>query len=916
MSWNNNQVIATVNTGSSSGVAQIQQNGLSSNSIAFTVNTALISNVSPAGGLPGTQVTITGSGFGATQGSGMVWLGTAVGVVTNWSDGQVVATVAAGSTSGNALVLQNGVLSNTFPFTIDSLQIANIAPNSGSAGTVVTITGGGFGNSQGSGSVLIGGTTASVVGWSDAQVMASVPSNAVSGVLKVEQNQVWSNAVAFTVPPSSEGETQLTLVPTVISMVVGATQSIQAWNSSTQQLATGLTWTSSNTAVITLSTDDPPIITAVGAGTATITAGSASADVTVYPGTTLPTGTQIWSNSGDGSGVSKIMPAVPSSTGVADIFALQGDGYVWAIASDGTVGWTANVNSATSLTPDFQGGLVVANTNATPATVQELNGMTGVANPAYNFVAPNNPPVLVHTNGTIFTVDNNAIVGINPTTGEPQFTVPMEQSIGSANGDCGEYTPFQDSVAATVGQPIIAGDGYAYFPYVYTLQPLSSNQAICPSGGGTIHIETHSRLMRVGTDGSSLEIAVGDWAMDGQNIAYVGSLATGSLPGNVLGTLITNADQGVLYSWAACPSTLISNNCTAQFLLTTVADGSPSTVTANMGYQPGLSYEGIVPVQPILQRADGSYIGTAINPQLGNTMVAFTSSAQQLWSVPNDTPQIATADGGVIGASGTTYDQNGNVDGQISSLSPPSTQSNGGQWPSWTANTYALNSQSLASVAATPLSFAPDFAAVVGLNISGGGTAIKQSAAPQAGLLRLAGANLTALSKCNAFLGGLSSIAKTSEATLISQLQATATGARDYIYDGPSSNVRLDPVKFPGIATPNITTVGQWFNSGSSIPYYEGLSQYNGYAIFLRLDDWWSWVNGLSSQYIRGASGQVNFYGMGLVMHETLHKQAVAGGFTHEQMDTALTAAGAPTAPSENNPESFGIGSICFPDHP
>ncbi|MFZ0308533.1 MAG: kelch repeat-containing protein, partial [Candidatus Sulfotelmatobacter sp.] len=74
VSWNNNQVIATVNTGSSSGVAQIQQNGLSSNSIAFTVDTALISNVSPAGGLPGTQVTITGSGFGATQGSGMVWL--------------------------------------------------------------------------------------------------------------------------------------------------------------------------------------------------------------------------------------------------------------------------------------------------------------------------------------------------------------------------------------------------------------------------------------------------------------------------------------------------------------------------------------------------------------------------------------------------------------------------------------------------------------------------------------------------------------------------------------------------------------------------------------------------------------------------------------------------------------------------
>ncbi len=56
-------------------------------------------------------------------------------------------------------------------------------------------------------------------------------------------------------------------------------------------------------------------------------------------------------------------------------------------------------------------------------------------------------------------------------------------------------------------------------------------------------------------------------------------------------------------------------------------------------------------------------------------MIAFTSFGSTLWTVPNDTPQIATADGGVIGASGTTYDQNGKANGQVASLSPPSTQS-------------------------------------------------------------------------------------------------------------------------------------------------------------------------------------------------------------------------------------------------
>jgi len=94
----------------------VQQGGVWSNSVPFSVNTATISGVTPASGVPGTQVTITGSGFGAAQGNGQVWLGSAYGVVQSWSDAQVVATVAAGSLSGNAMVLQNGVWSNAVSF--------------------------------------------------------------------------------------------------------------------------------------------------------------------------------------------------------------------------------------------------------------------------------------------------------------------------------------------------------------------------------------------------------------------------------------------------------------------------------------------------------------------------------------------------------------------------------------------------------------------------------------------------------------------------------------------------------------------------------------------------------------------------------------------------------------------------------
>src|SRR5208283_2212227 len=103
-------------------------------------------------------------------------------------------------------------------------------------------------------------------------------------------------------PGGLGGTAAVTLVPNLINMVVGDTRTIQALNSSGQEV-NGLSWSSSDTTVASLSTDDPPIITAVAPGHVTITAGDSSADLTVYSGYALPTGTVIWSAPGDGSGV-------------------------------------------------------------------------------------------------------------------------------------------------------------------------------------------------------------------------------------------------------------------------------------------------------------------------------------------------------------------------------------------------------------------------------------------------------------------------------------------------------------------------------------------------------------------------------------------------------------------------------------
>jgi len=77
-----------------------------------------ITSATPTTGVAGTQITIAGTGFGTTQGSGNVWLGTKYGAVVSWNDTQVVATIASGAKSGTAKVLQGGVWSNTVNLTV------------------------------------------------------------------------------------------------------------------------------------------------------------------------------------------------------------------------------------------------------------------------------------------------------------------------------------------------------------------------------------------------------------------------------------------------------------------------------------------------------------------------------------------------------------------------------------------------------------------------------------------------------------------------------------------------------------------------------------------------------------------------------------------------------------------------------
>jgi hypothetical protein len=119
-------------------------------------------------------------------------------------------------------------------------------------------------------------------------------------------------------------------------------------------------------------------------------------------------------------------------------------------------------------------------------------------------------------------------------------------------------------------------------------------------------------------------------------------------------------------------------------------------------------------IAPALQAQDGSFVGTVWVGDWDDTyMVAFDASGNVRWSVPNDQPQLATADGGVIGQSGITYDQNGNATGMIANLP---TQS-------WRGNAYQVGS--VDQIVAALSNAATSLWAHLGGSPSGNGTAAR-----------------------------------------------------------------------------------------------------------------------------------------------------------------------------------------------
>jgi hypothetical protein len=90
------------------------------------------------------------------------------------------------------------------PKVLPTPSISSLSTTSGSAGTLVMVSGSNFGMNQGTSTVTFGGVAAPVVSWSSSSIVAQVPSNTITDVVQVsvKTNVGPSNPQPFTVTPA------------------------------------------------------------------------------------------------------------------------------------------------------------------------------------------------------------------------------------------------------------------------------------------------------------------------------------------------------------------------------------------------------------------------------------------------------------------------------------------------------------------------------------------------------------------------------------------------------------------------------------------------------------------------------------------------------------------------------------------
>jgi len=168
--------------------------------VRVTLSSVQITSVSPSSASVGATVTITGTAFGAVQGSSTVTFGGVAAPVSGWSNNSITVAVPAGATTGPVVVTVAGQASNSVTFAVLlPPTITSVSPSSGIPGQSITIAGSNFGITQGSSTVTFNGVAAAAISWSATSIVATVPATATTGPIVVTVAGLTSNGGTFVV---------------------------------------------------------------------------------------------------------------------------------------------------------------------------------------------------------------------------------------------------------------------------------------------------------------------------------------------------------------------------------------------------------------------------------------------------------------------------------------------------------------------------------------------------------------------------------------------------------------------------------------------------------------------------------------------------------------------------------------------
>ncbi|GHN00604.1 hypothetical protein WSM22_20930 [Cytophagales bacterium WSM2-2] len=183
------EIIATVPQGAISGKVFVSIDG--NTAVSDTDFTVLqlhtVASFTPASGVAGTSVTITGTNFSATATDNTVKFNGTTAVVTAATATSLTVTVPLGATTGKISVsINNREASSTTDFTVPLPTITSFAPAYALAGATVTITGTNFANgSLTLNKVKINNTDATVTAATATQLTVTVPT-ATTGRIAVD----------------------------------------------------------------------------------------------------------------------------------------------------------------------------------------------------------------------------------------------------------------------------------------------------------------------------------------------------------------------------------------------------------------------------------------------------------------------------------------------------------------------------------------------------------------------------------------------------------------------------------------------------------------------------------------------------------------------------------------------------------